>query len=93
MGAAFAFRPCEFASYGLVSDVVFRVSDLRRHGVALALPGVAARIFGPLSDAEVNVDMIVQNISADGQVTDVTFTVPKGDLDRVVEILKKVSLQ
>ncbi|MCB1530773.1 MAG: aspartate kinase [Rhodospirillales bacterium] len=53
------------------------------------VPGVAARIFGPLSDAEVNVDMIVQNISADGQVTDVTFTVPKGDLDRVVEILKK----
>ena len=38
-------------------------------------PGVAARIFGPLSDAEINVDMIVQNVSEDGETTDLTFTV------------------
>jgi aspartate kinase len=52
-------------------------------------PGVAARIFRPLADANVNVDMIVQNISTDGQATDMTFTVPKGELERALETLGK----
>src|SRR5204862_40634 len=43
-------------------------------------PGVAAAIFGPLADNAINVDMIVQNISADGK-TDLTFTVSRADLD------------
>ncbi len=47
-------------------------------------PGVASRIFGALADASVNVDMIVQNISEDGRVTDLTFTVGKADLERAV---------
>ncbi|MGB0748793.1 MAG: aspartate kinase [Magnetospiraceae bacterium] len=51
-------------------------------------PGIAASIFGPLADANVNVDMIVQNISEDGSTTDVTFTVVKGDLDRAVQVIK-----
>ena len=42
-------------------------------------PGVAAAIFGPLADANINVDMIVQNVSADGATTDLTFTVPSAD--------------
>jgi aspartate kinase len=50
-------------------------------------PGVAAAIFGPLADAAVNVDMIVQNISEDGRTTDLTFTVAKSDLDRAVKLL------
>ena len=45
-------------------------------------PGIAAAIFGPLSGAHVNVDMIVQNVSADG-TTDMTFTVGRADLPRV----------
>ena len=49
-------------------------------------PGVAAAIFGPLSDAQVNVDMIVQNVSADG-TTDMTFTVGRSDLPRVHTVL------
>ena len=51
-------------------------------------PGVAASIFGPLSDGNVNVDMIVQNISADG-TTDLTFTVTEADLDRSIAILEE----
>jgi aspartate kinase len=51
-------------------------------------PGIAASIFGPLAEANINVDMIVQNISADGKTTDLTFTVPKDDLDRTVELLE-----
>src|SRR5215470_7757629 len=44
-------------------------------------PGVAASIFGPLADANINVDMIVQNVSADGATTDLTFTVPAADFE------------
>jgi aspartate kinase len=44
-------------------------------------PGIAAALFGPLADANINVDMIVQNISADGY-TDITFTVPTADYER-----------
>ena len=51
-------------------------------------PGVAAAVFGPLADAHVNVDMIVQNISEDGSVTDMTFTVPDADLDRARAVLE-----
>ena len=40
-------------------------------------PGVAAGVFGPLAEANINVDMIVQNISEDGSLTDMTFTVPR----------------
>ncbi|WP_206933814.1 aspartate kinase [Roseococcus thiosulfatophilus] len=51
-------------------------------------PGVAARVFGPLSASNVNVDMIVQNIGADGS-TDMTFTVGRADLPRAQDILNK----
>jgi aspartate kinase len=50
-------------------------------------PGVAAAIFGPLTDANINVDMIVQNVSEDGKNTDMTFTVSKGDFDRAKQVL------
>jgi aspartate kinase len=52
-------------------------------------PGVAARIFGPLSDASINVDMIVQNVAPDGKHTDMTFTVHSGELVRALDVLKK----
>jgi aspartate kinase len=50
-------------------------------------PGVAAAIFGPLAEASVNVDMIVQNISEDGRTTDITFTVPTADFERSLAII------
>lgn len=52
-------------------------------------PGVAARIFGPLAAAAINVDMIVQNVSEDGRTTDLTFTVGRADLDRTNAVLDK----
>ena len=52
-------------------------------------PGVAAAIFGPLADASVNVDMIVQNVSADGKTTDLTFTVPAADYERARDTIDK----
>ncbi|MGB3503699.1 MAG: aspartate kinase [Mesorhizobium sp.] len=53
-------------------------------------PGVAGGIFGPLAEGGINVDMIVQNISEDGSRTDMTFTVPQGDLSKALGILNKV---
>lgn len=52
-------------------------------------PGVAAAIFGPLTDAAINVDMIVQNVSEDGKSTDLTFTVGKADIARAVKVLEE----
>src|SRR5215469_3567904 len=51
-------------------------------------PGVAAALFGPLADNAINVDMIVQNVSADGATTDMTFTVGRADLDRTLVVLE-----
>jgi aspartate kinase len=51
-------------------------------------PGIAAKIFRPLSEASIIVDMIIQNISAEGR-TDLTFTVPRGDLKRACELVKR----
>ncbi len=52
-------------------------------------PGVAAAIFGPLADAHINVDMIVQNVSGSGDFTDLTFTVAKADLERAMRVLNE----
>ena len=51
-------------------------------------PGVAANIFEPLSKAQVNVDMVIQNISSDEKTTDITFTVKRDDVSKTKEILK-----
>ena len=56
-------------------------------------PGVAAAIFGPLAEASINVDMIVQNVSADNATTDLTFTVPAADYQRSVDVLNKAKGQ
>jgi len=52
-------------------------------------PGVAAGIFGPLADNNINVDMIVQDVSEDGARTNLTFTVTEADLDRAVDVIEK----
>ena len=52
-------------------------------------PGIAAAIFGPLADASINVDMIVQNVSEDGKTTDLTFTVPASEYTRAKDTITK----
>ncbi len=52
-------------------------------------PGAVANIFGPLADASINVDMIIQNVAKDKGETDVTFTVPKSDLLRTQTMLEE----
>jgi aspartate kinase len=53
-------------------------------------PGVAAAIFGPLAEANINVDMIVQSVSRDGVYANQTFTVSKADLPRALAVLERV---
>ena len=51
-------------------------------------PGVAANIFEPLNKAQINVDMVIQNISSDEKLTDITFTIKREDLLRTKDILE-----
>lgn len=56
-------------------------------------PGVAARVFGPLADNSINVDMIIQNVSDDGKSTDLTFTVPQAELARAEDVIRKAQAE
>ena len=51
-------------------------------------PGVAANIFEPLNKSQINVDMVIQNISSDQRTTDITFTIKREDLSKTIEILE-----
>jgi len=51
-------------------------------------PGIAANIFEPLSKAQINVDMVIQNISLDQKTTDITFTIKRDDVSKTLNILK-----
>ena len=80
----------EVVEQELVSGIAYSRDEAKITLVKVAdKPGVAARIFGPLADAGVNVDMIVQNVSDDGKATDLTFTVTRSDLEHAVDILKE----
>lgn len=52
-------------------------------------PGIASQLFSPLSDANITVDMIIQNVSHDG-LTDLTFTVPKTDYKKALKLVEEV---
>ncbi len=73
----------------LVTGIAYSQNEARVTLISVEnTPGVAAKIFAPLATAEVNVDMIVQNVSEDGKKTDVSFTVPKGELDKAIKTLE-----
>ena len=52
-------------------------------------PGVAADIFEPLNKSQINVDMVIQNVSSDEKTTDITFTIKRNDLTKTLQILQK----
>ena len=79
----------EIVEQALVSGVTYSRDEAKITLLRVAdKPGVAAGIFGPLAEANINVDMIVQNISAEGDTTDLTFTVAKTDLARATALLE-----
>ncbi|GGF71565.1 aspartokinase [Terasakiella brassicae] len=80
----------EIVEQELVSGIAYSRDEAKITLVGVAdRPGVSAGIFGPLADTSINVDMIVQNVSEDGQKTDMTFTVPRGDLKRAIQLLEE----
>ncbi|NVK17215.1 MAG: aspartate kinase [Methylocystaceae bacterium] len=80
----------EIVEQELVSGIAYSRDEAKITLVGVAdRPGVSAGIFGPLADTSINVDMIVQNVSEDGQTTDMTFTVPRGDLKRALALLEE----
>jgi aspartate kinase len=67
----------------LITGISYSKTDVRITLVKMPdHPGLSATIFGALADKEVNVDMIVQNISSDGRFIDITFTAGKDELER-----------
>jgi len=75
----------------LVSGVTMDLNEAKVTVVRVPdKPGVAAKIFSPIAAAHIVVDMIIQNASEEGY-TDLTFTVPKGDSDKAVAMIKKVA--
>ena len=79
----------EVVEHELVSGVTYSRDEAKISLLQVAdRPGVAAGIFGPLAEASINVDMIVQNISAAGDTTDLTFTVSEADLERAVDVIQ-----
>ncbi|SCA56070.1 Aspartokinase [Candidatus Terasakiella magnetica] len=80
----------EIVEQELVSGIAYSRDEAKITLIGVAdRPGVSAGLFGPLADTSINVDMIVQNVSEDGQKTDVTFTVPRGDLQRAIQLLEE----
>ena len=78
----------EIVEHEVVSGIAHSVNEAKVTLIRVPdRPGIAASIFGPLADAGINVDMIVQNVSGDGQATDLTFTVPRDDLARVLDLV------
>ena len=79
----------EIVEQNVVSGIAYARDEAKVTLLKVAdKPGVAAQVFGPLADANINVDMIVQNVSEDGRYTDLTFTVQSADLDRALEVLR-----
>ncbi len=79
----------EIMEQELVSGIAYSRDEAKITLLRVAdRPGVAAGIFGPLADANINVDMIVQNVSEGGDATDMTFTVSKGDFERAKQVIE-----
>jgi aspartate kinase len=79
----------EIVEQNVISGIAYARDEAKVTLLKIAdKPGVAAQVFCPLAAADINVDMIVQNVSEDG-FTDLTFTVQSADFDRAVEVLKK----
>ena len=74
-----------------VSGIVFSNNDSKITLLGIPdKPGVAAKIFGTLADEDINVDMIVQNISSDGKYSDLTFTIAQTDLFKAKKCINRI---
>jgi len=78
----------------VVSGIAYNTNEAKLTVTRVAdRPGIAARLFGAVAEANVVVDMIVQNISQDGSTTDISFTVPRPDYQKTQEIVRGVAAE
>ncbi len=76
----------------LISGIAFNRDEAKLTVIGVPdQPGVASKILGPIADANIEVDMIVQNVAPDGSTTDFTCTVHRNDYDRAMSILRETS--
>ena len=76
----------------LISGIAFNRDEAKLTVLGVPdQPGVAHRILGPIAEANIEVDMIIQNIAPDGKTTDFTFTVNRNDYQRGMEILQQTA--
>lgn len=81
----------EIVEQELIAGVAYNRNEAKVTVVGVPdKPGAVAAIFGPLADASINVDMIVQNIAHASKTTDVTFTVPRTELARSLDVLAAI---
>src|SRR6056297_719808 len=77
----------------LVSGIAYNKNEAKISVLRVPdTPGIAARLFSPLSDANITVDMIIQNVSHEGY-TDMTFTVPRTDFKKALKIVEEAAAQ
>ncbi len=78
----------------LISGIAFNRDEAKLTVLGVPdQPGIAHKLLGPVAEANIEVDMIVQNIAASGATTDFTFTVHRNDYDRAIEICRKVATE
>ena len=82
----------EVMEQALISGIAFNRDEAKLTALGVPdQPGVAHLILGPIADANIEVDMIIQNMAPDGKTTDFTFTVHRNEYQRSLEILQKVA--
>ena len=82
----------EVMEQALISGIAFNRDEAKLTALGVPdQPGVAHLILGPIADANIEVDMIIQNMAPDGKTTDFTFTVHRNDYQHSLEILQKVA--
>ncbi len=87
-GTLITFEEKDHMEQPIISGIAFNRDEAKVTVLGVPdRPGIAYQILGPIADANIDVDMIIQNVGADG-TTDFTFTVNKGDLNKALSILK-----
>jgi aspartate kinase len=87
-GTLITFEEDEKMEQAVVSGIAFNRDEAKISLLGVPdKPGVAFQILGPVAEANIDVDVIIQNVSHDGR-TDFSFTVPRGDHGRAMELLK-----
>jgi aspartate kinase len=88
-GTLITFEEDEQMEHAVVSGIAFSRDEAKISVLSVPdRPGIAYQILGAVADANIEVDVIIQNVSKDGK-TDLSFTVPQGDLARAVDLLKE----